>query len=85
MDILRNEFNFEGIVMTDWLVGLGTVTKYPQPTTYGIIKATGDLYMPGSKSDYESVLESIKNGNLSIEELEISASRVYKLAKEIEN
>ncbi|KAG4083611.1 beta-glucosidase [Neocallimastix lanati (nom. inval.)] len=85
MDILRNEFNFEGIVMTDWLVGLGTVTKYPQPTTYGIIKATGDLYMPGSKSDYESVLESLKNGNLSIEELEISASRVYKLAKEIEN
>ncbi|KAL6593357.1 beta-glucosidase-related glycosidase [Neocallimastix californiae] len=84
-DILRNEFGFEGIVMTDWVVGLGGNHKYSGPTPYNVIKATGDIYMPGSKADYEAVLKALKEGTLSIEELEMSASRIYNLSKEIFN
>jgi len=84
-DILRNEFGFEGIVMTDWVVGLGGSTKYSGPTPYNVIKATGDIYMPGSKADYEAVLKALKEGTLSLEELEMSASRIYNLSKEIFN
>ena len=84
-DILRNEFGFEGIVMTDWIVGLGGSTKYSGPTPYNVIKATGDIYMPGSKADYEAVLKALEEGILSIEELEMSASRIYNLSKKIFN
>ncbi|KAL6625988.1 beta-glucosidase [Neocallimastix californiae] len=84
-DILRNEFGFEGIVMTDWIVGLGGSTKYSGPTPYNVIKSTGDIYMPGSKADYETVLKALKEGTLSIEELEMSASRIYNLSKKIFN
>ncbi|KAG4100920.1 beta-glucosidase-related glycosidase [Neocallimastix lanati (nom. inval.)] len=83
-DILRNEFGFDGIVMTDWVIKMGGNNKYSGPIATNVVKATGDIYMPGSKSDYENILESLDNGDLSIEELEISASRIYNLAKELE-
>ncbi|ORY83316.1 beta-glucosidase [Neocallimastix californiae] len=84
-DILRNEFGFKGIVMTDWVVGLGSNGKYTGPTPYNVIKATGDIYMPGGKADYEAVLAALKDGKLSKEELEMSATRIYNLSKEIFN
>ncbi|KAL6624896.1 beta-glucosidase-related glycosidase [Neocallimastix sp. 'constans'] len=85
-DILRNEFNFDGIIMTDWIVGMTFMKKdkYPEPTPYKVIQATGDIYMPGSKDDYNNILDALKKNTLSIEELEISATRIYNLAKEIE-
>ncbi|KAG4100916.1 beta-glucosidase-related glycosidase [Neocallimastix lanati (nom. inval.)] len=83
-DILRNEFGFDGIVMTDWVIKMGGNNKYSGPIATNVVKATGDIYMPGSKSDYENILESLDNGDLSVEELEISASRIYNLAKELE-
>ncbi|KAG4100915.1 beta-glucosidase-related glycosidase [Neocallimastix lanati (nom. inval.)] len=83
-DILRNEFGFDGIVMTDWVIKMGGNNKYSGPIATNVVKATGDIYMPGSKSDYENILESLDNGDLSMEELEISASRIYNLAKELE-
>ena len=84
-DILRNELGFDGIVMTDWVMNMSGDNKYPNPTAYKVIKATGDIYMPGSKADYENILNALKEGSLSMEELEISASRIYNLAKEFEN
>ena len=83
-DILRNEFGFDGIVMTDWVIKMGGNNKYSGPIATNVVKATGDIYMPGSKSDYENILESLDDGDLSVEELEISASRIYNLAKELE-
>ncbi|ORY83322.1 beta-glucosidase-related glycosidase [Neocallimastix californiae] len=83
-DILRNEFGFDGIVMTDWVIKMGGNNKYSGPIATNVVKATGDIYMPGSKSDYENILESLDNGDLSIKELEICASRIYNLAKELE-
>jgi len=87
-DILRNEFDYDGIVMTDWIISMtysGKNNKYSGPSPYKVIKATGDIFMPGSKSDYENILNALKNNDLTIEELEISASKIYNLAKEIQN
>jgi len=83
-DILRNEFDFNGIVMTDWEVGLPT-EKYPPPKPSKVVQATGNLFMPGAENNYDEIIESLDNGSLSMEDLEISAAMVYKLAKEIEN
>jgi len=85
-DILRNEFGFKGIVMTDWVMSMSSdANKYSDPSASKVIKATGDIYMPGSKADYENVLKALEEGTLSMEELEYSASRIYNLAKEFEN
>ncbi|OUM65172.1 glycoside hydrolase family 3 protein [Piromyces sp. E2] len=87
IDILRNEFDFNGIIMTDWIVSMssfGSKSRYSGPTPYKVVKASGDIYMPGSKDDYNNILKAL-NKNLKMEELERCASRIYNLAKEIEN
>ncbi|ORY83318.1 beta-glucosidase-related glycosidase [Neocallimastix californiae] len=84
-DILRNEFGYNGIVMTDWVTDRNSGSKYPNAYPHKVIKATGDIFMPGTVDDYNDILEAIENGSLTMEELEMSASRIYNLAKEIEN
>jgi len=83
-DILRNEFDFNGIVMTDWEVGAFS-EKYPPPQPSNVVKATGNIFMPGGEENYLQVMESIENKSLSMKELEISAAMIYKFAKEVEN
>lgn len=79
---LRSECGFKGVVMTDWLAGGGFLTKnpkYPAPTGAGIAAAGGDLVMPGSKSDYKSILSALKEGKLTRLQLEENASRILRL------
>ncbi|OUM56583.1 glycoside hydrolase family 3 protein [Piromyces sp. E2] len=83
-DILRTEFGFNGLVMTDWIVFSDKNNKYAQETSDGVIEAGGDLFMPGSQKDYENVLKALENKTLTREELELSASNIYRLAMEIE-
>ncbi|ORX52221.1 beta-glucosidase-related glycosidase [Piromyces finnis] len=86
-DILRNEFGYDGIVMTDWIVAMGMTAeknnKYQGPSASKVIKATGDIFMPGCYDDYKDILKALENGTLTMEELETSATRIYELAKEI--
>lgn len=85
-DILRSEYGFSGIVMTDWVVGGGFLTKrtkYPAPDAGKVAAAGGDLFMPGSKKDYQEVLAALRNGTLSREQLEINATRVYRMAERL--
>ena len=82
-DILRDEFGFKGIVMTDWLVATlnSGRKKYPVPNAARIAAAGGDLVMPGNKGDFESIMKARREGKLSRTQLEINASRVYRMAK----
>lgn len=84
-DILRCEYGFQGIVMTDWVV-MGMTKrngKYKAPDA-GVIAAAGsDLFMPGSIKEYKEVRRAQKSGLLSRETLEISATRVYRMAKKL--
>jgi beta-glucosidase len=80
-DVLRSEFGFEGIVMTDWVVGgSGPEAKYPGPQAHRVIAAGGDLFMPGSQADYENIVKGRKEEKLSRRQLEISATRVLRTA-----
>lgn len=85
-DILRSEYGFEGIVMTDWIIAGGTMNKasvYPAPDAGRIAAAGGDLTMPGGKKDYQNILKALKEGRITKEQLKINATRVYRLAKEL--
>ncbi len=80
-DVLRSEFGFNGIVMTDWVVGgSGPEAKYPGPQAHRVIAAGGDLFMPGSQADYENIVKGRKEETLSRRQLEISATRVLRMA-----
>ncbi len=86
--ILRSEFGYEGIVMTDWTVG-GTIASkeaiYPNIDAGNVAAAGGDLVMPGSKGDVEKILERLKEGKLTRHQLEVNATRVYRMAKKLCN
>jgi beta-glucosidase len=79
-DILRTEFGFEGVVMTDWVIDVMTSSqsKYRNALADEVAKAGGELFMPGTKKDYARVMEALKNGSLSRSQLEINASRLLR-------
>lgn len=84
-DILRSEYGFDGIIMTDWIVA-GMVDKHsthPAPQAHKIAAGGGDLVMPGSQADYTNILDGIATGELRREQLQINATRVYQMAKKL--
>lgn len=63
-NILRNEWGFEGVVMTDWLVtgGMGrSGGKWPCASAAGNVKAGNDITMPGIPSDKRDILDALNN------------------------
>jgi len=85
-DVLRSEFGFQGIVMTDWVVGGGFLSKnskYPVPNAGLVAAAGGDLFMPGCGKDLEECKQMLQSGGLSRRQLEINATRVYRLSKRL--
>ena len=83
-DILRSEWGYQGIVMTDWVIGSIRQVQNPRhrnALSDRVAAAGGDLFMPGSKSDWEKIIKAIKKGSLTRRQLEENATRVYRLAK----
>lgn len=70
-DVLRDEWGFEGLVMSDW----GAVDERAEG-----IKAGLDLEMPSSHEKNDKlIVEAVENGELSVEELDKCARRVLEL------
>ena len=82
-DILRAEFGFKGIVMTDWIIGALNFgkKKYPAPDAARIAAAGNDLVMPGGPADHKAMLRGLKEGRLTRNQLLVNATRVYRMAK----
>ncbi|MCQ2573955.1 MAG: glycoside hydrolase family 3 C-terminal domain-containing protein [Treponema sp.] len=83
-DVLRNEWDFENLVMTDWIIRGGVIppdAKYKSPTPWGIASVGGDLFMPGSRDDYNQLLEGLNAGNVSRHQLEMNATRTRRIAR----
>jgi beta-glucosidase len=70
-DILRKEWGFEGLVVSDW----GAVSD-----RVADVKAGMDLEMPGTGPDSDNeVVAAVRNGTLSIEDVDLCAARVIEL------
>ena len=79
-DYLRSECGFKGLVMTDWLVdGFQPTDGYPIAKASKIAAAGGDLVMPGSKNDVKDILEGLKNGTVTRQQLEVNGTRVKRM------
>lgn len=86
--ILRDEWGFEGIVMTDWgTTGGGDMNPAMDPK-YGFsdpalcIMAGNDLIMPGSQEDLDAVIAAVGK-NITKAELQACAKRIIKLVIEV--
>ncbi|MBQ9910686.1 MAG: glycoside hydrolase family 3 C-terminal domain-containing protein [Lachnospiraceae bacterium] len=81
-DLLRAEFGYEGIVMTDWIVSMmyGGKHKHARPSSVKTAAAGNDLTMPGSSADYKTLLEGLQNGLVSKKQLQVNATRVLRTA-----
>ena len=78
--ILRREFGFEGIVMTDWIMGSENLgKKYGTPRAYRIAMAGSELVMPGSAGDFEDMKNALKSGRLTRKQLLINATGLMKV------
>ena len=85
MDILRSEFGFKGLLMTDWIVGggmMGNVSKYAAPSAPRVAASGHTLFMPGSKKDYEELVQGIKDGSVSRDQLKWNAHWLLEILKE---
>ena len=86
MDILRAEWGYEGIVMTDWVIGSIKQVEHPRyrnALSDRVAGAGGDLFMPGGKGDWKNLMDALKKGTLSRRQLEENATRVYHMAKKL--
>ena len=63
--ILRREWGFDGLVMTDWVVDGMTRSdmKHPRATAAAAIKAGNELFMPGGEADWENLLAALERGS----------------------
>jgi len=75
--LLRQEWGFDGVVMTDWFAsGKGMAGN-------GLaIKAGNDLIMPGGKAYMKRLKKDVKLGLVSQEEITLSCARVLKAIAE---
>jgi beta-glucosidase len=70
--ILRDEWGFKGIVMTDWI---GKRAKLP---TIQETAAGNDLMMPGYAAQVQDIIEGVKSGRLSIGEVDRNVRRMLE-------
>ena len=84
-DVLRNEFGFRGIVMTDWIIPSMYFGKhkYPAPNAAKIAAAGNDLVMPGGMGDLKAMRKGLKTGLVTREQLQINATRIVRMAKKL--
>ena len=68
--ILRDEWNFKGMVTTDWFSG----RKYANQ-----VKAGNDLLMPGRKQEAKKIKEALDEGSLKEAELDRNIERILQL------
>lgn len=73
-DILRCEFGFQGLVMTDW----GS-SKEDAAAPELCASSGNDLLMPGGDFERKRVLEAISDGRLSRRTIRRSACRVLRM------
>ena len=74
---LRNEWGFDGVVMTDWFS-----TSKGSGDTALCMKAGNDLIMPGGKGFQKEILKGIETGVITDEELKRCCGNVIKLVLE---
>jgi beta-glucosidase len=68
--ILRKEWGFKGLVMTDWFGGKDPVAQ---------MQAGNDLLMPGTKQQSQRIIDAVNHDSLDVKVLDENVDRVLNL------
>ena len=68
--VLRDEWAYKGLVMTDWFGGNDAVAQ---------MKAGNELLMPGTAKQIEAITKAVNDGSLSKEQLDRNVERVLNM------
>lgn len=68
--ILRDEWGFKGLVISDWNAGKDAVAS---------MVAGNDMLQPGQERQYQAILEAVQNGLLAEEILDRNVKRVLEM------
>ena len=74
-DVARNEWGFQGVIMTDWT----TTEKDESCTASGCMRAGNDLVMPGCFGDYDNIKKELEAGTLQMEDLKACIARLVSV------
>ena len=69
-EILRDDWKFEGFVMTDW---------WAEENGARQIAAGNDLLMPGTEHQYNEIVEGVQNGTLDVKDLDLCVKRIMQI------
>lgn len=84
--VLRDEWGFKGLVMTDWFGGYdgfgGTNSPFSPNSVSDVTKqlsAGNDLLMPGLPSQKQAILDNMKSGKLTAAAVNTNLTRILEL------
>lgn len=79
--IAREEWGFEGIIMSDW----NTTVPEDGSVPWQCIAAGNDIIMPGNHKDDENIRQAYENGTLPEETIRRSAGRILRAIQRLTN
>lgn len=71
--VLRNDWGFKGLVMTDWGGGSNPVAQ---------MHAGNDLIEPGNVSQIQTIIDAVKEGKLDVKDLDRNVERILNIVLE---
>ena len=70
--VLRDEWGFKGLVMTDWFGGDNAAEQ---------IAAGNDMLQPGTATQYQQIMDALKDSTLTEAQLDVCVKRCLELVK----
>ncbi len=67
--VLREDWGYKGVVMTDWYGGKDAVAQ---------MKAGNDMLQPGRPSQYHEIIDGVNNGTLDVADLDRNVRRILE-------
>lgn len=90
--VARDEWGFEGVVMTDWFTSQNVPMltgkferKYPISASTGCIHAGNDLQMPGCQENVDDIIKAVKSGesvdgySITLADLQFNAANLLRV------
>jgi len=71
-DILRDEWGYEGMVMTDWGAGSDAIAQ---------MEAGNDMLQPGNDRQFKAIMEGLQNGTLDEAVIDRNVRRVLEMVQ----
>lgn len=76
-EVMRREWKYSGVLMTDWASTVSSGDGSCSAT--GCMKAGNDLIMPGSDVDFQNIQNALDNGTMSIQNVKDCAYRIIRM------